>query len=270
MTQYLRDLVRQYNPKIPLGVPVMHTTKIKIFLSMVSQGKISTDSDPTSPFPEKLLYLFYGRPAYRARRGPTENKQAIAPTCLVLSFGALQDPKRIYPFDTGAYARYAAKIPNFLELTDFELYNRKENIKKFALLFFGDVRNYVVGGFCDKTGLAAHLSTCPAAQQFVELRDRASDPDSQYDDRAFTIELQSDVTLDLNESTVEAVVLPQQYLDCAVNGKTVETWIEEEWKAEVLPYRGYEYVEPEQYHIHIVDIVLKYIERLGDVPSSAT
>lgn len=267
MTVKLRDLVRTYNADQGDALPAMHTTKFKLFRSMVGKREISLYADPTSTFIEPLLYLFYGRPSFRILRRSSENKDIVSPICIIVSLGALVDLKRIYPFDTGGYKKYATKVAGLLPLKAFELYSAKENAVKFALLFFANSRNYVDGGSCDKDGLRPIISKCAAAQQFVQLRECVYHADAEYDDRAFTIELQIDTPLVLNTSTVEAVVLPRQRLDEKVNDKTLETWIEDEWDAEPLCYMGSDYMEPEQYHALVKQIASGYMEKQGYVPS---
>src|SRR6266705_1300157 len=84
-------------------LPLVHITRAYAFDYIV-------DGDTLEPsacevFKEKILYLFYGRPAYRAKEGNNARLEFEWPIVFVFNPEKISEIKRIFPFDTGAFAQ---------------------------------------------------------------------------------------------------------------------------------------------------------------------
>ena len=69
--------------------------------SILREGELQTE--PCAVFDdEPLLYLFYGRPAYRVNSQVLSSAiDAYAPVCFIVRPGSVKAPRRIFPFDRG-------------------------------------------------------------------------------------------------------------------------------------------------------------------------
>ncbi len=244
-TVELRDLVRGNPPPSAPALPLMHTTKTRHVPGVIRDGGLIPRQCPE--FLEELAYLFYGRPAYRGRRKAGERKgMPIAPTCFILSFDAVGDPKRLYPFDTGGYPIYCTQVKGLLPRGAFELDAIKLEARKVPFLFFGDNTRYFNGKMLPPAMLRPMTATCAAASQYVVLQKQLRM--ARYDDRVFSVELQYDRPVPLNARTVDVVIIPRAKLDAKVDGKTIAAVIEQDWRATVLDYATWEWLEAVENH----------------------
>lgn len=162
---------------------------------------------PCSIFGENLLYLFYGRPAYRtAAEIDSNGSDAYWPVCFVLEPDAV-DAKRIYPFDSGAFHhnRFARFMYHRMIKEDFELDPDPETPGKLVRLFWQNERAYFDAD--GPSGFAPGTFDFEAKAYRDLIVDRGRAP---FDERNSAIELQVDVQLDLPRKTI-AVVLPYEF-----------------------------------------------------------
>ncbi|MBF0306254.1 MAG: hypothetical protein HQL41_11460, partial [Alphaproteobacteria bacterium] len=98
------DAVRGQAPADPC-LPLVHTTSAPTFEYFIAtSGQLEAKECPVYS-KEKLAYLFYGKPSYRPKDADTNHKDMLqfAPICLVLDCPVGLSPKRVMPFDSGAY-----------------------------------------------------------------------------------------------------------------------------------------------------------------------
>jgi hypothetical protein len=188
-------------------LPLVHTTDIWR----------ATNELRTQPCPvyegERLLYFFYGRPAYRGHRTvETTTAKALAPVCLIINNRLSETICRILPFDSGAFHNGLMHPPMHpdLSLSDYELGINANAPMKLIKAFFGTEKNYF-----DRMPNHAAMSEDEAWQNlsvdsfFQLIRSRSN---SRLDDRICAIEIQIKDDLVLHNA-VEAVILPSAYLE---------------------------------------------------------
>lgn len=253
----LRELVRNSQNSDMLALPLLHTTKSRWVKDIMTQGRL--EPKPCSQFQEELVYVFYGRPAYRNLRKPGEFKGlTVSPTCFILKFQNSADPRRMYPFDSGGYENYKTALPTLLPIDHFELDSSKDNAARFALLFFGSPMAYFDGTFLRSEDLSPTIQDCPAAKQYLSLGENVKSAED-YDDRAFTIELQFNSAVPLNGFTVEAVVIPTALLQQKIGAKTIKEVLTNEWQAEILDYPTWDWLDASEHHGSIVTKIFEYL-----------
>lgn len=184
------------------AMPLMHSTSTGTGAKIVVSGEIKTR--PCSVYGQDLVYLFYGRPAFK----PLSSVSASAidehlPMCLVINPEMLGDAIRIVPFDSGGYTRYEKQIGPLLERPDFELGPDREVPLRLVRAFFETNRNYyrqLPTADPDRIPISE-----PTARAYARLTRDTSLADD--DDRRSTIEIQISGAVPL-ASALLAVVAP--------------------------------------------------------------
>lgn len=78
----------------------MHTTTAYSFAEFCDQDELKPET--CRHFNEKILYLFYGRPAYRTESAGFTDLSFNLPIIFVFDPERIEQIRAIYPFDTGA------------------------------------------------------------------------------------------------------------------------------------------------------------------------
>ncbi|MCL2860947.1 MAG: hypothetical protein FWE22_00830 [Firmicutes bacterium] len=137
-------------------------------------------------FKKRLVYLFYGIPAYK-------KKVAVIQDCALHNMVFLLDEKnikkdRLFPFDTGAYHggafdRHISKCA--YNLDEFEI--ASGDAKKYVKVFFDNNSNYV----------SRKANVCKEAEDFGDFLCKrvismiTSTAQEDYDDRCAVVEIQT-------------------------------------------------------------------------------
>jgi hypothetical protein len=216
---------------------------------------ISTERQLVGGVKDKMVYLFYGRPAYRPSKTELSTRNlAYAPVTIILKRERPITPAKIYPFDSGAFETelYRKHFHPLMTLPDFLLNDPLETASKVVSRFFGSNQNYYLG--------TTDLPSPPDLEfEAVGYHNLIKDPGpSEFDDRRGSVEIQVADRLKLAEDSVELVVLPTQYLSNAHYRNTILGF----WKADV---RGYtlHHDRPNSYIVQIRSIVQEFYEAKG-------
>lgn len=184
---------------------LMHSTAVGRGAQIIVQGELRTRKCPE--YDQELLYLFYGRPAYKPLPGVAANGiDEHLPMCLVIDPALLHEAVRILPFDSGGYARYASHTGPLLGRPDFELGPGGEMPMRLVRAFYDTNRNYYM-----QSPTADHRAipiAHGAARAFARLTRDKSIGD---DDRRSTIEIQISRAVPLS-GALKAVVGPTTLL----------------------------------------------------------
>jgi hypothetical protein len=202
-----KRFVQTVEPAEP-SLPLTHLTDAYRF----EETRLSDGLQPRvcKVFGEPLLYLFYGRPSYRVHldEEPTGLDHYL-PVCILFRNASMPSPKRIFPFDSGAFYKglYSNAVHRDMGLDDFSLEAHPSTPGRIVSLFFGSVEAYFLAS-------PTPVSTLPVtefeARSYAALI--ASQLRSNTDDRGSAIELQIDVEVRLSDCA-EAVVAPGPLLD---------------------------------------------------------
>lgn len=197
-------------PAAKSSLPLTHMTDAYHLRDVVEAGVLR----PTQcrVFSEPLLYLFYGRPAYRvASKTANNGLDAYWPICFVLRPDAVR-AKRIYPFDSGAFQEglFSAFFHSSMAKEDFELEVDPSTPGRLVRLFWPDERGY----FDNRPGPSPRLGAMDFEGKAYSalIRDASA---AAYDERHSAIELQTDAELSLRDDVL-AVVLPVDFATSAL------------------------------------------------------
>jgi hypothetical protein len=234
-------------------LPLTHMTDGLGFRGMLNTGALRPEPCPVFDG-ELLLYLFYGRPAYRVNSQRLSSAiDAYAPVCLILRSDCLGSPKRIFPFDSGAFhaERFAEAMHRKMLLEDFALEPDLQTPLKLIALFFGDRDRYYRN--TPLQDVAIPPLSFEASSYHILITSRH---ENAFDERISAIELQTQQDLDLSAAT-EAVVLPDAFATDEVLRLLAALHIA------VLPYDYIPRLRPESYTGAIYTIVRDYYRRRG-------
>ncbi|MBD8640277.1 hypothetical protein [Sphingomonas sp. CFBP 13733] len=232
-----------------LAMPLMHSTATAIGARIIVQGELRTRG--CRVYGTDLLYLFYGRPAFKPLPGAAPSGIAEhLPMCLVLDPALLGDALRILPFDSGGYGRYAPHIGPLLDRPDFELGPRGDLPMRLVRAFFDSNGNYYRAR---PTAHADGISFAhEAARAFARLsRDQSIADD---DDRRSTIEVQIARSVPL-AGALRAVVAPASLLSDPV----IATALAAMPNAVPISYETYGRHQPSAYTGLLYDHVARYL-----------
>ena len=225
-------------------LPLVHTSLAENLPDFIKSHKIKTSYCTT--FEESLVYLFYGRPAYRSKRGhlPGESVQ-LCPICFVFKpYTVSKRVYRLFPCDSGALSSNIFNPPLEAEdLRDLELEPRIESARRLVPLLFQNNHNYFVGK--TRTSISS-FPTDSRAQQFHELLLKPGP--AGYDDRKATIEVQVKKDISLRDQLL-FVILPGEFLE----DDDVKRAIFADWRCYPIPYETDMGVAPSEYYAVIRD-----------------
>lgn len=244
-----RDFVHSATP---LGgqLGLTHVTDCARLDSLIQSGKL--EPRPCPVFGEELVYLFYGRPAYRrAWDGGATSNLDHARICLILRDDVVTKAHRILPFDSGGFQRYAGAFHDSLEITDFELESGDHPLKLVGA-FYDSLEGYLL---MEPTQPRTFPATQNVIRSYYNLI--TGGLAEQFDDRCAAIEVQLDDPLPLT-GEVLAIVGPNQIFDDpAVDG------LLKLWGAEARGYSITRMFNPPETSAHLFSEVQRFLEDRG-------
>lgn len=208
------------HPHMHDELPLVHSTLCDSLGYIAETGALLPRDCPV--FNEPLVYLFYGRPAYRSKLGQTPDTEIkFCPVCFVLKPNRIQSNlRRVFPFDSGAAKNnlFAPLIKDY-EADVFGLTPSLEAIRRFTNVFFESNGKYFLGAPRSHLVLPPDQATAAQYYQLVEATGTAP-----FDDRRSAIELQYQDAI-LLKDTLWAVILPLDFLEqSALRSRIVRDW----------------------------------------------
>lgn len=206
-------------PGLTEELPLIHTSRCE-FLSSIATTH-SLEPQPCGVFHESLVYLFYGRPAYRSNRGSRGGEPiALCPVCFVFKPRTVsQVVYRVYPCDTGAVAadRFTPEILAG-DLPQLALDPQIDSARRLVSLMFERNSDYFVG----KVVQVRAFTPGSVEARFYALLIRDGPVD--YDDRKSAIEVQVNQAIALRDQLL-FVVLPREFLEeAAIRDTIINVW----------------------------------------------
>jgi hypothetical protein len=239
---------------LSLSLPFFHTCKGKDFRKIFTSKQLSTSDCPE--FKEKLLYLFYGKPAYRvSSNGYTSRDIGRFPVCFIVNNQSLQGVKRVFPFDTGALIHSLLKdvCGDETNPAKYELGTDIDTVKKFVCFLYGSDKNYFNCTPRIKAEDVASFSF--ELQHILSLATESSD--KQWDNRAYTIETQCCANIGLTKERISAIILPSSYM----NSTEIVDFLFNEG-IEAITYST-ERTDPGHMSTHLMGLAQQYLEKKG-------
>jgi hypothetical protein len=112
---------------------------------IITDGEVSPSQ--AGAFAEEFVYLFYGRPAYRATTDKVVKSESACPYCFLFSSSLLREAKAVYPFDTGAFSSRLFKHVMIEEMAveDFSLDRDISRLNRIISASFRSPESYYDG-----------------------------------------------------------------------------------------------------------------------------
>jgi hypothetical protein len=198
-------------------LPLTHITRAFSFDDMLDGDGL--EPEPCDVFGEELIYLFYGRPAYRARDGSNARLEYSWPVVFIFDPKEVQSVKRVFPFDTGAFknGRYNGFFDERNVRNDFELHPTIESARQIVGTFYQDHTEYF-------TGLSRKNVDLPIRQFEAQgIHEMAKLPGDSRDERSSAIEVQISDFINFRDSLL-AIVIPDVYLDDSETISALKNW----------------------------------------------
>lgn len=160
-------------------------------------------------FQEPLIYLFYGRPAYRSNEFQQLRLAAKAPVIIIFNNKIECSGVRLFPFDSGAFdSRYDQWRHQDMQLSGFCMPCGQDAAERHVAEFFGSRKKYLsMEAVRPQRSYAGEFEVEAIAEI---LNDKSSVP---ADDRRLAIELQVNRTLMLQSDETFAVIIPESISD---------------------------------------------------------
>jgi hypothetical protein len=232
---------------------LIHCTTVGSGLDILTHGTLNPTPCPV--YNADLLYLFYGRPAYKPATGiGASGILDFAPICLVLDPAIMDAALRAVPFDSGGFARYEALIGPGLARPDFELQGDPTLPLRLVRAFYQSNRNYY-----DQTPTTREADLPLSRRTARALARLIGDPAIRnIDDRCGTIELQYSTAIPL-AGALQAIVAPAAMLDDPEVLQALALCP----NASAIPYKTYGRFEPLSFAHTIYERIDDFLQNRG-------
>jgi hypothetical protein len=242
------------HPLMHEELPLVHTMLCEQFSNTTSTHHLTRQM--CDVFREPLVYLFYGRPAYRSLRGrkPT-TKYALCPVCLVFKPHTIGHMvHRMYPFDSGALhgGMFEPLIPRS-HLPKFNLSTVIESARRYVHMFFETNREYY-GAVARPT--LTHVPAQPEAKALHTLI--TLEGEAEYDDRRSVVEVQICKDVPLKDMLL-TVILPTSFLELPVIRETLV----KVWRTYPLSYSATRGATPIEYYGVVRELLESFLRKGG-------
>ncbi len=234
-------------PPIEGQLGLTHVTDCAYLGGLVASGKL--EPRPCKVYDEPLVYLFYGRPAYRSNwdKGTT-TAIGYARICLILRDDVAELAHRIMPFDSGGFAHYGSALHHSLTRDDFEV-DPANHPRKIVGAFYDSLGDY--WEVKPRSGLSFSV-TQHVLQSYYHLI--SSGLQEEFDDRCGAIEVQVAEAIPLKDRIV-ALIAPNQVFEDA----TVQQMLADSG-AEARGYRITRMFNPREISGQLLSEVARFLE----------
>ncbi|MCQ4629397.1 hypothetical protein GB927_005070 [Shinella sp. CPCC 100929] len=207
------DFLLHANEKIP-ELPLVHISDGYHLLDILQPGVIR--ATPCKVFDRDILYMFYGKPAYRTKHNGNAFLSCHLPCAFIFKTDNISERiKSVFPFDTGAFHNnfYKSFFHNSSLITDFLLPPSIESAKRVVSTFYCSNHEYYCGS--SRKNVDIPLLNFEA-EGYHELSRAPAHPDANSkfspDERASAIEVHFHEDVDLADRLL-GCVLPVTFLD---------------------------------------------------------
>lgn len=200
---------------------------------------------------EKLLYFFYGRPAYKSNNPQSSGLRSLLPMSFIFNVDVVDKIKRIAPFDTGAFKKglYRQFMNRAMKMDDFFLTPDRAVLSKGITYFFSSNEHYFQGEPREKIDF--EKDEFEIESYYALIRGVQQDT---ADDRKASFEVQTDKEIELTPGVLDAVIMPH-----TLKGTRMERMARDDLKAEVITYRSMNNIPSNQYYGLMLYVTRDYL-----------
>lgn len=241
-----KDFVHRAKP-LTGQLGLTHVTDCARLASLVQSRRL--EPRLCDVFGEKLIYLFYGRPAYRRPwdDGATSNLD-YARICLVMRDDIVAKAHRILPFDSGGFQRYSGAFHDSLEIADFELKPGDHPLKLIGA-FYESLEGYWTMEPIQPRTFHATQNVIRSYHQLI-----TGGLAEKFDDRCAAVEVQLADALILDDAVLALIGPNQIFDDPAVQAMVTQ------WGAEARGYRITHMFNPPETSARLFSEVERFLE----------
>jgi hypothetical protein len=224
-----------------------HVTDCAYLGGLIASGKL--EPRDCKVYGEPLVYLFYGRPAYRSNWDEgTTTAIGYARICLILRDEVAAMAHRILPFDSGGFPHYSSALHHSLTREDFEV-DPKDHPLKIVGAFYDSLESYW-------EVKPKHAPSFPITQNVIQsYYDLISGGlKEEFDDRCGAIEVQVAEAIPLKDRIVALIAPNQTFEDDAVKQLLAESG------AEARGYRLTRMFNPKEVSGQLLSEVARFLE----------
>jgi hypothetical protein len=228
-------------------LPFFHTCDAGYFQDILDGRQLIPT--PCDVYKEDLLYLFYGKPAYKSGEVLNSKLVALMPLCFIVNYNAITSIKRMLAFDSGAFPMYERFIHKSMTKEQFELTPSKNSLNKMIEYFFANNDSYFNG---EPRQSITYDKIHFQVESYHSLL--KSDGLDAVDDRKSTLEIQLDHPIALNNSNIEAIILPKSLS----TSDTVKKIITDDLHIPMIEIKNYG-VSSQKYYTEILDKTREFL-----------
>lgn len=241
------------------SLPLLHTTRAYSFDEIIEGDELKPRT--CDVFNEPLTYLYYGRPAYRARSSVSARLEFDWPIAFVVDPTKIEKFERVFPFDSGAFAYgvYKEFFDSGSQLDDFQSGKTLEDAKTIVSAYYKNNREYYTGGTRQNVDIGLREFEAGGVFELARLPGAPSlDEHGRRDERSSTIELQTNKEINLRKCLL-AIVVPNPYLGDEEVMDAIERWN----VPNVRTYQTLENTSSDVWVGQIYQIVFEILEEMG-------
>ena len=183
------------------ALPFFHSCEAKFLQSILDSRELQPR--PCKVYGENLLYLFYGKPAYKSGEISHSSLSFMMPMCFIINYEAVCDVKRIVAFDSGAFPMYKDHFHESMTTKEFELTPSKSVLKKMIGYFYTGNESYFNGKPKQELVYDPIHFQIEGYHSLIKTQNKA-----EIDDRKASLEVQVTAAIPLNSFAIEAIILP--------------------------------------------------------------
>jgi len=199
------------------GIGLTHVTDCANLEGIVESGKL--EARHCTVFDKNLLYLFYGKPAYRRKwDGESTTNLGFARVCFILKDDLSLQANRMLPFDSGAFfSRYRHA---FYDKVGIEAFDVEPLIhpRKVVAAFYSSFSDYF--WMKPMVGLSFPLTKTIVDSYYKLITGGLKEA---FDDRCASIELQYEQSVPLT-GQVLAIIAPNQMFEDPDLMAQIDAW----------------------------------------------
>jgi hypothetical protein len=200
-------------------LPLVHTTPAFCFADICKGDSI--EPERCRFFDRNLLYLFFGRPAYRLEDSVDSELEFNWPIVFIFDPEKIGPIEAVFPFDTGAFHQriYKEFFSGRSKIEDFKLRGALESARRIISRFYKNSSQY----FSERSTKNVDIPSMEFEAQGVHALSRFPPIGKGPDERSSSIEVQLSHSIEIAKSAV-AIILPQEYLKLEPVVKALARW----------------------------------------------
>lgn len=221
-----KDFLADHEAKFDL-LPVLHTTNSRTFRELLLAGSLRPQK--CKVFSDEILYLFYGRPAYRTASGRVGFMAKFAAPVVFIFRPEVTSKKlrEVYLFDTGAFERgmYSSFFDKNHSLGSLSMGDEIDSASRMVNAFYSSNEDYLRNISSKNPEIHPFDFTADGVYSIINSTQFES-PDSSNlrDERATSIEVQVIDEINLEGDDFLGIIVPSTFSTIPEVGAALDRW----------------------------------------------